>query len=166
MIKIDAGRPLCLSFYPHEPKAKVNGEAFVSPDTVVLEYMESTPSQWRKTEALADVAIELGTYLDRIETTSKRAVELGRAFSNAMKEFGAAVEGDGRSSSSSESTPRCLFSNTLHNVADVSVATRNFAHVIDDVVIHLQPFLNHIEENVQQTTKESKRNFLIFLIFF
>ena len=142
--------------------------------------MESTPSQWRKTEALADVAIELGTYLDRIETTSKRAVELGRAFSNAMKEFGAAVEGDGKrrsssssssssssrrrrsSSSSSESTPRCLFSNTLHNVADVSVATRNFANVIDDVVIHLQPFLNHIEENVQQTTKESKYNFLIF----
>ena len=145
--------------------------------------MESTPSQWRKTEALADVAIELGTYLDRIETTSKRAVELGRAFSNAMKEFGAAVEGDGkrrssssssrsssssssrrRSSSSSESTPRCLFSNTLHNVADVSVATRNFANVIDDVVIHLQPFLNHIEENVQQTTKESKYNFLIYSV--
>ena len=141
--------------------------------------MESTPSQWRKTEALADVAIELGTYLDRIETTSKRAVELGRAFSNAMKEFGAAVEGDGKrrssssssssrrrrsSSSSSESTPRCLFSNTLHNVADVSVATRNFANVIDDVVIHLQPFLNHIEENVQQTTKESKYNFLIYSV--
>ena len=202
-----AARPLRLLFTPPlQKEAKETGDAvtthdakeskdhhrthlpFVSPDTVVLDYTKATPALSRQTEALADVAQELGLYLNQVETTSKKVVDLGRLFCQAIREFGQAIESGGggggtataataaatttsnsnnsslgkkrsrtRSnpslSSSSTTTSRCLFSNTLKDIDDVSSATRTFSTVMNDVALHLEPFLEHLDINVVQATQ-------------
>ena len=91
-----AVRPLRLLFTPPETSDKVEGDAFVSSDTVVLDYTEATPALARQTDALADVAQELGTYLNHVEDSSKRVVDLGKAFCTALVEFGLAIDSGGR----------------------------------------------------------------------
>ena len=55
-------------------------------------------------------------------------------------------------------TSRCLFSSTLKDLNDVASASRTFSTVMNDFSIHLEPFLNHIDESVCQATHTFNAN--------
>ena len=68
-------------------------------------------------------------------------------------------------SASSSSSPslqtRCLYSNSLPTLGDISVATRSLRRVMDEFCAHLEPFLATLQSGVINSTKDFKSTALL-----